>query len=250
MSPILLKLAQKHVKKYQPFVIGIVSSSLDQATVQAVRCVLENSFTLNQNGLGRNITDLLLNIINFSWPNKKKLRFFDFLKLKTGLWFKNKNYPQILVLDFSKLKYLEFNKLIKFLSINIAVINTGTASKQSELKKKLKLLSRLNRRSRAVINIDQPQAKTLLKTASAKVFSFTAKNKAADLKVLEFNGQEGKGFSFKIAYQGSIAPIKLSKNIKTNQLPAVLAGIAVGILKKVDLVKIAQRLEEGDYSLN
>lgn len=293
----LIKIAKQYLKKYRPKIIGVVSNFSDTATAPAVFCVLDVSVSIA--GRQNSQRDLLLNLINAKTRPKTIFGWLGLiLKAKFGLLIKIRDYPLIIILDFSRVKFKEMNQLLKFLPLDAAVINnlvqidqndlikTKTAQlikpavknslaladesrqRRIEWKKKNKILSVLDSRGWAILNIDEPSIADLPLKTKAKIFSFSQKSEA-DLRALEIlelkestrpsraPGQnlsgtnrhlpasdKRAGLSFKLICKGSVVPIKLPKIFTPKKIPAVLAGISAGVLQGLDMIKIAERVED------
>lgn len=218
LSFFLIKIAKQYLKKYNPKIIGVVSNFSDTTTARAVFCVL--GYSVNTDGDQDSQLDLLLNLINVKKRPKTIFGWLSLiLKLKLGLIFKDCDYPSIIILDFSRVKFKEMNKLLNFLPLSAAVINKLEPIKQNktaktktfklikssdknypiiadeakqrriELKKKNKILTVLDSRGWAIANIDDQEISDLLPKTKAQIFSFSQKTEAdlRALEILDFN---------------------------------------------------------------
>jgi UDP-N-acetylmuramoyl-tripeptide--D-alanyl-D-alanine ligase len=114
-------------------------------------------------------------------------------------------------------------------------------------KEKSVLIKSLGQDGWAILNYDDERVKAMLRRTSAQVFTYGL-GEGADLRASNFEQHLGSleeaGLSFKIDHQGNNVPIRLKNIYAQHQIYSVLAGIAVGLSFKMNLVEIAQALKD------
>ena len=101
LEKILAFFAKQIIKKYQPKVIGITGSVGKSSAKEAIFAVLSSGFKARvSSGNYNNEIGLPLSVIGAKSGNKSLLKWFGVFLKATGLiLFKNKNYPEILILE-------------------------------------------------------------------------------------------------------------------------------------------------------
>lgn len=252
IQKILFLLAKLVLKKYKPEIIGITGSVGKTSTKEAVYLVLKDKFRTRRNiknynnEFGVPLTILGLETVGKSFTKWTKNLLRAFLII-----FFPVNYPRVLILELGADKPGDIDYLLKLIKpyLKIGII---TAVKESHLEffkkeekifeEKAKLIKALSQGDWAIINIDCERAKRMVNEAKAKVLSFGFKEgaqfRASDL--IYFSS----GISFKIHFQGSVVPIRLSEIFAEHQVYQILAAGGVGTCYGLTLIEIVESLSK------
>ncbi|MFW0837709.1 MAG: UDP-N-acetylmuramoyl-tripeptide--D-alanyl-D-alanine ligase [Candidatus Komeilibacteria bacterium] len=252
---ILYWLSQLILHKYKPDIIGITGSVGKTSTKEAIFTVLKNSISVRQsaknynNELGVPLTILGSESASNSWWG-----WFIIIMRALFLWLqKNPQYPHVLVLEMGADHIGDIEYLVNMAPCKVGVL---TAVSESHLeffgdlatvaKEKGMIISHLADSNWAIINRDNEMAWQQRSRTKAQVISYGIK-KQADFRASDINisWRQGKiGLSFKLSYQGTILPIFVPEIISEQQVYALLAAAAIGIIYDMNLVEIGQALQD------
>ncbi len=250
---ILRLLAQRVLIKYQPDIIGITGSVGKTSTKEAIFCVLKNSFKVRKNEKNyNNELGVPLTIINgeakgksvFGWLSV----FFNALKI---IFFKNRDYPQILILEMGADHPGDIKYLTSLAPCKIGVLTAiGPTHLEyfgsvAEVKKEKKIIvTHLSADKQAILNRDDEQVWSVRNDVRASIISYGLHEdsllKASDIIL----SQSREGISFKMSYKGSVVPVILPNFLAKVQVYNVLAAAAVGVVYDLNLLEIAESLKE------
>lgn len=239
---ILRFMARAVLKKYQPFVVGIIGAGDNNLTKEATTLVLSQAYRVRQTLTDNNDeAGVLLTIIGV--PNALAL-FVSFVwvfcKWLTMMILPVR-YPDILVLEING-DQDDMERLISFIPVKIGVVTQISAS----LKDNFKLIALLPEDGFAIINADDALSLKMGEKTPAKVITYGFDKNAllaADNILFHRSGERMEGFSFKLNYDGKMIPVRLPKLTEPHQIQAALAAAAVGVALKMNLVEIASTLE-------
>jgi len=139
-----------------------------------------------------------------------------------------------------KLRLDKIDKLKKFSRKNPVLIidYVETLKNASEIKN---LLKNIRAQTYLVLNYDDERIREL---KSLAVYSLTyGFQKKADIYVSDIFTDD-KGMNFKINYRGSSIPFWFGQTLTRKQIYNLLAGIAVGLIKDLNLVEMSQVLKK------
>jgi len=91
-----------------------------------------------------------------------------------------------------------------------------------------------------VLNFDKDQIRDIKNISIAQCLTYGFFKKA-DLQISDLNISPD-GTNFKINYQGNIVPFWFKESLEKEHIYSILSGIAVGIIKGINLVEISQSL--------
>lgn len=257
----LKMLSRMIIKKYQPVVIGITGSIGKTSTKDAINKVLQEKLRVRTTFKNyNNEIGLPLTVIGLESPGRNIfgwLRVFGYaLKLITV---KDKNYPQVLVLEMGVDRPGDMDYLTNIAPVNVGVV---TAVSYSHLeyfgtvnnikKEKQVLIEKLDSKGLAVLNFDNEYAKEMSDVSKARVLSYgikTGANLQAQDIVYNFTkeGYDLSGINFKLNYNGSIVPVNMKNVMAETAIYAALAAAAVALYFDFNLVEVARALS--DFSL-
>ena len=257
-------LAKMILAKYKPDVVGITGSVGKTSAKEAIYAVLASKFNARKNIKNyNNEIGVPLTIIGSESPGKSIFGWAEvFLKALKLILIKDKNYPKILVLEMGVDRPGDMDYLNKIVKCKIGVI-TAIGPVHLEFfntirniqKEKGKLIQALPESGWAILNYDDDRVMRISKLSKAKFLTYgfnsgagvRAKEMAFNFSIIgneENNVKDLAGVSFKICYNGSVAPVLLRNVLGDAAIYAALAGASVGIACGLNLIEITQALSK------
>lgn len=265
LEKLLKPMASLVLKKYKPRVIGVTGSVGKTSTKEAIFTVLASHFRVRRSEKNyNNEVGLPLTIIGVESGDNSILRWILIFMKWAGIIIFPVKYPEVLVLEMGADRPGDLKYLTSFIRPEISVITDISGSHleffktiENVSREKMTLAKRLKKNGLAIINIDNPQIKKLKSQLKSKVVTFgfsedsevrasdTAFNyvNGEDVPILSSHNRKIKGLSFKLNYKGTTIPVRLNNILSKHNVYAALAGIAVGIEMKINLVEIGAALE-------
>ncbi len=251
-------LAVLTLKRYKPTVIGITGSAGKTSTKEAIFAVLKKEYLCRRNV--KNFNNELGVPLTILGDYQESGRFFFWLKvLWQGFWrliIKNKNYPEVLILEMAADRPGDIRYLTNLAKPKIGVITAigdvpvhveFYSSPEAVAREKGRLIEALPEDGFAILNFDDERVWELKNKTRAKVLFFGF-NQGADVQIsnMEYRIENGKpeGITFKVQYGGSFVPVRLNKTFGKPQAYAAVAAISVGIMFGLHLVEISDALSE------
>lgn len=251
--------SKKILNKYKPDIVGITGSVGKTSSKEAIAAVLEKKFTVRRSTKNyNNEIGLPLTIIGVDkTPGKSVWGWLAvILKAKKLIFKRDKNYPEILVLEMGADKPGDIEYLTEFAPCKVGVL-TFISHAHTEFFKTIKkiaqekriIISHLRQDGFAVLNFDNELVMQSAGTTKAEVVTYGFKE-GADLRATDINilkdEQTGwsTGLNFKVLYKGSVVPVFLPGVIAKSAISAALSGLAVGTIFGVNLVEGAQALSK------
>ena len=236
-------LSKKILKKYKPDIIGITGSVGKTSAKEAIATVLESKFSIrrspknynNESGVPLTIIGVEKNPRRSIWGWLKV-----FLKAKKLILMRDKNYPQVLVLEMGADKPGDIEYLTELAPCKVGVL-TFISHAHTEFFKTIKkiaqekkiIISHLRPDGFAILNFDNDLVMQNAASTKAEVITYGFKD-GADLRATDVNiltdEQTGwpTGLNFKISYKGSAVPVFLPGMIAKSSISTALASLAVG----------------------
>lgn len=247
------------IAKYQPKIIGITGSVGKTSTREAVTTVLKEKFRVRQSLKNyNNEFGLPLTIIGVPSAGRSFFGWTAILFKAIGLClFRDKNYPEVLVLEMGVDKLGDMHYLLDIVRPDIAIVTMIGLSHLESFKdiyslrkEKGELVSGLKNGGLAIFNADNNGCLKIKDESRAIALTYGFDKKAdvwASNLILKYKElKDSKSFLgdvFKLTYQGSTVPITLSRSIGKPAVYAALAATCVGIHFRMNLVEIANSLE-------
>ncbi len=246
------------LKKYQPKVIAVVGSVGKTSTKEAIYCALRKDFKVLKNELNLN-TEIGVPLTILLGQDAKRNIFLwlvNFLKALRLIIFPCKNYPEILILEMSEDRERLLNYLFKLTQPEIAVLSwigeipvhlENYSSLERFKKEIISFFAKIKENGLVVLNKDNYLFEEISKKVKAKIISygfspdadFCASNYKLSLK--ENNEIE---MSFRLEHQNSFLPVRVRNIFSKNQVYALLSALAIGQYFGLNILEIAQNLEE------
>ena len=248
---ILKSLAKAILKKYQPDIIGITGSVGKTSTKMAIQTVLKNDFKVRASQKSYNTeTGVPLTVIGADNPGHDIFGWLAvFLKAIFLIFARDKNYPQIFILEMAADHPGDIEYLTDIARPKIGLITSVGpthleffGSVANVAREKSTMITSLHTTDYAVINNDQKTLAELAKKTKAQLLTYGLKQADLTASDIKFN-QDSAGLYFKINYKYDSASVNLPNMLGRPVVYAFLAASAVGIIYHLDLKKIAQRLE-------
>lgn len=267
LQNILRFFAQKILLKYKPEIVGITGSVGKTSAKEAIYAVLSSQFNVRQNIKSyNNELGTPLTIIGQETGGRSIFKWLKvFWAIFKLLLSKDKNYPQILVLEMGADKVGDIEYLVNLAPPKIGVFTAVTESHlhafkdlKGVLKEKEKIVTALPKEAIALLNADDENVMSVQNKVKARVMTYGFSDQA-NIKAGEilFTGLEQDfcetqyeweckiwGTNFKVTYQGSSVPVFLPHCFGKQHAYAALAGIAAGLAYKMNLVDISEALKE------
>ncbi len=251
-------LAKIILRKYSPKIIGITGSVGKTSTKEAIFNVLSSKFNTRESIKNyNNELGVPLSIIGVVSPGRSLFGWaFVFFKALKLILFKDKKYPEFLVLEFGVDRPGDMKYLTSIAKCDVGVITTIGPSHleffktvKNTQKEKGVLIKDLKRDGWAILNYDDEMTKELKDEAKTKILTYGFHSEAnVRAQNLVFSFEENRdinnmsGISFKLNHDGSVVPIKLPRVIGYSAIYSSLAAASVGIAYKMNLVEISDAL--------
>lgn len=246
------------INKYKPQVIGITGSVGKTSTKEVLNFVLSSKFRVRSSIKNyNNEFGLPLSIIGLESPGKNLWGWIKvFWQAKKLLLFKNKNYPEILILEMGVDREGDMDYLLSIARPNIGILTNishshleyfGTLEKIKN--EKSKLVKNLKKDGLAILNFDNKYLKDLPKEIKSKCLTYGLEERsdfwAKDISLSmpdDFSLRDSFGINFKLFYHGSVVPIFLPGVISYHMVYSVLASLAVSSYFDLNLLEVADYL--------
>lgn len=256
LEKILKILARAIFRKYRPEVIAITGSVGKTTARQAIYEVLKSTYNVGTNIKNyNNEIGIPLSVIGSTTGGKSLIKWLGiFIKAVSLIVFKNKNYPEMLVLEFGADKPGDIKYLCSLVDVKVGVV---TAVSEAHLefyenidqlaKEKSDIIAALPENGYAVLNSDDPRVLTMASQTKAQVITFGtqvgAKIQASNIELLQDNFSI-KGLSFDVTYENFTENFLMPKVFGKHFISSALSAIAVGSIYNIDLITISKVLRD------
>ncbi|OIO17391.1 hypothetical protein COV56_01745 [Candidatus Kuenenbacteria bacterium CG11_big_fil_rev_8_21_14_0_20_37_9] len=253
IQSILKILAQTILKKYKPDVIGVTGSVGKTTTKLAIKMILDGDFNVRASEGNYNTEiGVPLSIIGIQSAGKSAFGWFVILIKALGLIIKkNREYPDILVLEMAADHPGDIKYLVEFCHPKIGIITAVGPTHleffddvQGVLREKANMVNFLESDQAAILDFDDKEVMSLENKTKARVITYGLKEgaqiRASNILVDKVNG----GICFQLEYDGAHVPVSSPDVLGKPQVYAALAGSALGIYYGMNLIKIAERIKK------
>ena len=252
---ILKILAQATLWRYQPTIIGVTGSVGKTSSKEVIYTVLKNKYNVRRNLKNfNNEIGVPLTILGQDTGGRSPLSWLRIFLVSFFEIFYTKEYPEILVLEMGADRLGDIAYLTSFVKCDVGVVTAiGEIPVHVEFfqtpdqvaKEKSNILKCLNQEGWAILNFDDNRVRSMARRTQGKIFSYGFDEKA-NLRVTNFEQNfddlAEAGISLKVDYQGSNVPLRLKNIYAKHQVYSILAGMAVGLIFKMNLIEISEAL--------
>jgi len=253
---VLKLLAQATLWRYQPMIVGVTGSAGKTSTKEVIYAVLKDKYSVRRNIKNyNNEIGVPLTILGQETGGSSWMRWLQVFLVGLFEIFYTKDYPQVLVLEMGADRLGDIAYLTSFVKCDVSVVTSiGEIPVHVEFfqtadqvaKEKSNILRCLGRDGWAVLNFDDERVRSMARRTQGKVFSYGFDEKAS-LRAVNFEQHladlSEAGMSFKVDYQGNNVPLRLKNIYAKHQVYSVLAGVAVGLIFKMNLIEISEALK-------
>ena len=253
---ILKTLAQATLWRYRPMIVGVTGSVGKTSTKEVIYAILKDKYSVRRNIKNyNNEIGVPLTILGQETGGSSSWRWLQVFLISLFEIFYTKDYPEVLVLEMGADRLGDISYLTSFVKCNVGVVTAiGEIPVHVEFfqtadqvaREKSNILRCLEKDDWAVLNFDDERVKMMTRRTQGKIFSYGFDEKA-NLRVVNLeqhlDNLSEAGISFKVDYQGSNVPIRLKNIYAKHQVYSVLAGMAVGLIFKMNLIEITNALK-------
>ncbi|MEK7576352.1 MAG: UDP-N-acetylmuramoyl-tripeptide--D-alanyl-D-alanine ligase [Patescibacteria group bacterium] len=246
------------LKRFKPSIIGVSGSVGKTTTKEAIATLLGEHYRVGKSPKSYNSeigVPLAILGLQSGWGS-----FGAWLQnIAHGAWrvVSRAPYPQILVLELGVDRPGDFDSLLSWVKPTIAVITAigdvpvhveYFASVEDVAKEKAKLVQVIPQDGCVILNADDPQVLAMRELTQARVLTYGVHKEAnivaSGYKALFSRSHMSSGISFRIDCEGKSIPIKNQNVIGVQSMYALLATAAVGVVKSLNLIEIAEGLSK------
>lgn len=265
LEKILKYLASRALRKFKPRVVGVTGSVGKTSTKEAIYSVISSKFRVRKNEKNfNNEIGLPLAILGLESGGSSFLSWVIVLVRAFGVsfWGSKRNYPEILVLEMAADRPGDIKYLVDFIRPEVGVVTAVGIShleffkdKKHIAREKSVLVKTLKKEGLAILNFDDEETRAMGEEIRAKKifygFSGEASVRASDIFFGYEKGKDVygadvsriKGISFKLSFEGATIPVRLMRSVGRPQIYAVLAATAAGIHFGMNLLEVAEALQ-------
>lgn len=254
---ILKILARLIIARYQPRIVGVTGSVGKTGSRLAITAVMSERFKVGQAKKNLN-NEIGLPLTILGEPDsgyRNMLVWFGIIaRAIKKIIFKDKNYPEILVLEYGVDHPGDMDYLLSIAKPEVAVITAIGAthleffgSVDAIAKEKSKLIAVLPTTGTAILNYDFSSVVQQKNRTKAKVLGYGA-SELANVKVIgaDISQTNGliQGMSFRLAIAGSTVPVLIRGTVGLPVVSMAAAGAAVGQAYGLSVLEITHGLEK------
>ena len=257
------------LKKYKPEIIAITGSVGKTSAKEAVYAVLSQKFSVRKSEKSHNSElGVPLTLIGEANPWYSPLGWLGVILKGISLILKRQkgnnglrvdkgvNYPQKIILEMGADRPGDMAKLAYFRPSVVLVTAIGEvpahveffAGPEDVAKEKAKLVEGLDAQGWAVLNGDDDVVLDMKEKTKGRILTYGFGEgldlRASEYKLMYHAGERPEGATFKIDYAGSSVPVRIINSFGKQNVYAVLAGAAAGIIYGMNLVEIAESLNK------
>lgn len=244
------------LKKYKPSIIAITGSVGKTSAKDAIYDVLATSLLVRKSKKSYNSElGIPLTILGreSGWSNPFSWLIIIFEGL--ALIFLKNHYPKWLVLEVGADRPGDIEKITRWLKPDIVVVTRfGDVpahveffdSPEALLEEKSYLVKALKKNGLLVVNGDDDKALSMRKRFDGMTMTYGFKKDSALLASNEqvlYENIKPSGVTFKIDHDSSSVPVNMRNLLGKQHIYAALAALSVGVYLKLNMVRMAQALE-------
>ncbi len=245
------------LKKYHPEIIAISGSIGKTSAKEGIYHVLSSKLSVRTSIKNyNNEIGVPLTVIGMESPGSSIWGWLKVFVHGVKLCiFKDKNYPQYLILEMGIDRPGDMDYLTRLAPPTVGVMTAVSyshleyfGSLQNIKKEKQVLIERVSRKGLSILNYDSPQARSMAEVSPARTFTYGF-NPGADLLAQDINylfkgdNYELAGVNFKLNYEGSIVPVHMPNILGEAGIYAALAAASVALHFGLNLMEVAESLK-------
>ncbi|MDO8494917.1 MAG: UDP-N-acetylmuramoyl-tripeptide--D-alanyl-D-alanine ligase [bacterium] len=254
-------MAKSYIRRYKPMIVAITGNTGKTSTKEAIAAVLKEHKRIRVSaGNLNNEWGVPLNILgdwSGAYYEKGGTLGFWLGVIWKGFWGlgRQKNYPEILVLEYGAEKPGDIGKLVRDFKPHVAVITAVGeipvhveyfSSPEELAKEKRKLIETLTEKDWAVLNADDEMVSGMRTATKAQVATFGFAE-GAHVRITNFDfklGSTGEplGVTFKLHQNESFVPVKIEGSLGKSQAWSAAAAAAVGLIFGINMVESSSDL--------
>jgi len=245
------------LKKYKPKIIAVTGNVGKTSSKDSIYEVLNESFSVRKSKKSYNSelgVPLTILDCDTGWSNV----FVWLRNILEGLAliFLKNHYPKWLVLEVGADRPGDIKKITRWLKPDIVVITRFGAvpvhveyfsSPEELIEEKSHLVSALKKSGLLILNNDDDKALSLRKKFGGMIMTYGFEKGSAVIashyKIM-YENKKLTGITFKVDYDGSSVPVRLFGVLGRQHTYAALSALSVGVYLKLNMVRMAQTLEE------
>lgn len=245
-------LAKAILNKYKPEIVGITGSVGKTGAKEAIYYVLSKKYNVRRSIKNyNNEIGVPLAVIGAEAQGKSIFGWIGILfKALKLLFFKDLNYPKILILEMGVDKPGDMKYLLSIVTPKFGVITRIGEShleffnsvEDIEVEKTL-LINNLSAGGMAILNTDDERLSKILKNYKSQYLSYGL-SQTAQVRATEINYKNIAGINLKIVYNGKTLPMQISNALGSAAVEAVLAGISTGIAHGMNISETIAALKD------
>ena len=252
--------ARLALRKYRPEIIAVSGNIGKTSTKEAIATVLERRFSVRRSKKSYNSdVGVTLAVLGAETGWNSPARWLSVIADGARLLLRRVAYPSVLVLELGADRPGDIARLARWLRPHIAVMTAigevpvhveFFAGREELAAEKATLVRVLGMHGLAVLNADDETVSEMAKVTAGRVLSYGASEDAAvratnymlTYQTDERGVRRPLGIAFKLDYNGSTVPVKISGVFGKPALYAALAAAAVGIAKGMNVIEVAEAL--------
>lgn len=238
--------------RFKPKIIALTGTTGKSSTKEAIALALGSEFDVRKSEKSYNSEiGVPLTVIGVSsgWSS---LRQWIVIILKGWRVFLfSKNYPKFLILEIGVDKPGDMKSMMSWIKPNVAIVTAlgetpvhvhNFTDPEQLMNEKRKIVEGMTKDDWAVLCVDDKKVASFKQKTIAQTITYGFSD-SADLIVSDYK-MSVDGISFKINYLGNVIPVRLFGLFGQQNVYVILAAISVGLIYKINPIKIIKTLSE------
>lgn len=256
----LKKRAIRIYKKYRPKIVFIIGSEQSRTLQKFCFEVLREKHDI-QEKVVRNEFDVALSFLGISSPIKSPADFIKSLFRYYQLLLKRKPYPDVFIFTLEPEKRGEIKRICQELLIDVLIVSDfnvppdfapGFKKEESYIFELKKIFPFLTNKTIIVGSKDMLYREGVRPGNKIKIVSLFEKGSEINLKNIQIKTDDyylkfqnrNQGTYFQLQYDQNVMPIRLSYIVSRSQAEISLFAIALALIFKMNMVKVAEVLSK------
>lgn len=242
--------------RYKPRVVGVTGSVGKTTTKDAIAAVLSGSYSARASQKSFNSElGVPLTVLGCDTAWTSVIGWLRVMVRGMSLIFLSHEYPEWLVLEMGVDHPGDMRRLSKWVKLDVAVITlVGDTpvhveffdSPRELFNEKSLILKALKKKGVAVLGFDDEKVRGLAGVVKTRVYTFGHNAEAdvhGDYYAVEYDkAGHPEGISFKVLWEGNVAPVRLHGILGEHIMYPVLAALTVGLSQGLNFVHMTEDL--------